>query len=364
MMNPEIIFQFSSLPVFRKSLLQWYDKNKRNLPWRIHPAPYRVWISEIMLQQTQVSTVIPYYIRFLKRFPDLESLAGASEQEILEFWSGLGYYHRARNLLKAARLIHTKYGEIPKTFDILISLPGIGRYTAGAICAIAFNEAQPAIDGNIRRVLTRMLGIRDRVPESHFRNHMQLLIPKDGAACFTQAMMELGALICTPSQPQCPVCPVKALCLAQDSGIQTFIPATRTKREPDFLEISLLVLEKNGEFLIISPVKPTMIPGKWGLPCAIVPGQNSPDTTAIHLSRSMLGRNIPLTGYAHFIHNISHYRICVHSFYGQLPRRMRTNDTHDRLWLDHNKIKTRIISSLFQKALNKYEKVRNSRSSD
>jgi hypothetical protein len=131
-----------------------------------------------------------------------------------------------------------------------------------------------------------------------------------------------------------------------------------------FLAISLLVLENNGEFLTISPVKPSMIPGKWGLPCAIVPDQKSPETTANHLSRSILGRSIPLAGYAHFIHYISHYRIGVHAFYGQLPHRMRTNDTGNRLWLDHNRIKKRIISSLFQKALTQYEEMKNSGSSD
>jgi A/G-specific adenine glycosylase len=358
-MNSKIISTFP-ITTFQRKLLYWYNKHKRFLPWRIDVNPYRIWISEIMLQQTQVSTVVPYYVRFLKRFPDLQSLAHSSEEEILEYWSGLGYYRRARNLLKTAQSILDAYGEFPETFEILIALPGIGRYTAGAICSIAFNQSQPAVDGNIRRVLTRLYGIRDRVPESYFQNLMRDFIPKGRSSSFTQAMMELGALICTPTQPQCPICPAKAMCVANNAGIQNSIPVKPIKRAPEILEISVLILERGGKMLVASPVKPQIIPGEWGLPCTTVSAKESPETAALHLGRSIFHRKITLINYAHFRHNISHYRIFVHAFYGKFDFETQTNDRNNYLWLSRNRIKKIIVSSLFQKAVKKHEELKDS----
>jgi A/G-specific adenine glycosylase len=357
-MSPAIPLPFPSIDTFQRKLLHWYNKHKRNLPWRINPTPYRVWISEIMLQQTQVSTVIPYYINFLNRFPDLRSLARASEQEVLELWSGLGYYSRARNLLKTATIILNKYGEFPKIFHILITLPGIGQYTAGAICSIAFNQAQPAVDGNIRRVLTRINGIQGGASESFFRDQMEFLIPKGQAASFTQAMMELGALICAPSLPKCSSCPIKTMCVALKLGIQASIPEARFKRTPEALEISMLILEQNGKILIVSPVEPKIIPGKWGFPCLIIPDHESPETCALHLSRSILKKRISLTSYTRFHHAITHNKICVHVYYGKLNSRMQIDSTINYQWLLGNQLKKRLISSLFQKALNKYADIK------
>lgn len=357
-MAPSIPLPFSSINAFQRKLIQWYDKHKRDLPWRINPNPYRVWISEIMLQQTQVSTAIPYYIDFLDRFPDLRSLARASEQEVLELWAGLGYYSRARNLLKTAITILDKYGEFPEIFHILITLPGIGQYTAGAICSIAFNQAQPAVDGNIRRVLTRINGIRDGAPESFFRNQMESMIPKGQAASFTQAMMELGALICTPSLPQCASCPIKAMCVALRLGIQASIPEVQLKRASKTLEVAVLILEQDGKILIVSPVAPKIIPGKWGFPCLIIPDGKSPEASAIHLVRSIIGEKTSLKRYAFFRHTITRYKISVHAYYGKFDYRIQTSNTNNYRWLSGNQLKKNLISSLFQKALNKYADIK------
>jgi A/G-specific adenine glycosylase len=357
-MASTIPLPLSSINSFQRKLIHWYNKQKRDLPWRINPNPYRVWISEIMLQQTQVSTAIPYYINFLNKFPDLQSLALASEQEVLELWSGLGYYSRARNLLKTATAILNKYGEFPGIFHILITLPGIGQYTAAAICSIAFNQAQPAVDGNIRRVLTRLYGIQGGASESFFRNQMESLIPKGQAAAFTQAMMELGALICTPSIPQCAICPIKTMCVGLKLEIQASIPEAKIKRSIETLEISMLILEHDGNILIVSPVKPKIIPGKWGFPCLIIPDHKSPESSAIHLARSIMGKKASLTKYARFHHRITHHKICVHAFYGKTDNRIRTSNASNYLWLSANQLKKHLISSLFQKALKKYAEIK------
>jgi len=223
-MKPLQDWDIKQIQKFRIKLLHWYSENRRDLPWRHNPTPYRVWISEIMLQQTQVKTVVPYYNRFLKQFPDVESLARSSEQNVLKHWAGLGYYSRARNLHRAARDIVGIHGTFPTEHDEILALPGIGRYTAGAICSIALNQPRPIVDGNIRRVLIRLNAIRRKVSESYFWDLMKRLLPERNISSFNQAMMELGALICLPFQPNCMQCPLKSLCKAWESGIQNNIP--------------------------------------------------------------------------------------------------------------------------------------------
>src|SRR5512145_3517829 len=195
--------------LLQRSLLRWYKKHSRALPWRDEPTPYRVWISEIMLQQTQVKTVIPYYNRFLERFPNVETLAKAREEDVLALWAGLGYYSRARNLHKSAALIVHRYGHFPADFDTILALPGIGRYTAGAICSIAFNQPKPILDGNVMRVLARLYGVagdpRAARPNARLWKLAEDLVlraakTRQPRACshLNQSLMELGALVCTP----------------------------------------------------------------------------------------------------------------------------------------------------------------------
>ena len=341
---------------FREKLLIWYQDHKRALPWRNAPEAYPVWISEIMLQQTQVKTMLPYYDRFLKRFPDFRSLANAAETEVLEFWAGLGYYGRARNLHKAARKILNEYGKFPDDYGTVLSLPGIGRYTAGAICSIAFNQPHPIVDGNIRRVLIRLHGIVGSIPESFFWDRMSALLPKNQASSFNQAMMEIGALICTPHQPQCAICPVKGLCKARKSGIQNSIPAIGERRSPEAVEISMLMLESNKKILVTSSDKAPFIPGKWGFPCQIISKSESAEESAALLYRKITGRDPEINFGGQYRHSISHYRILVYAFSGTLRGSKAVfKGTEDYRWVSKNQIARVFTSALFLKALQKYK---------
>jgi A/G-specific adenine glycosylase len=215
-------------------LLAWYSQNARQLPWRSDISPYRTWVSEIMLQQTQVETVIPYFERFTRRFPDLASLAQASQAEVLQAWEGLGYYSRARNLHKCAQLLCQHYDcQLPAELDALQKLPGIGRYTAGAIASIAFGIPAPALDANIRRVLSRLLELREPAGslagEKFLWDAAERLLSRERPGDHNQALMELGALICKPKAPECPRCPLQSECLAYAHGSQSELPVRKPK---------------------------------------------------------------------------------------------------------------------------------------
>src|SRR5216684_5503580 len=224
------MLQGRELAIFRKQLLAWFRQFQRDLPWRQTKDPYRIWLSEIMLQQTRVAAAIPYYERFLKRFPDIHALASAPEEEVLCLWSGLGYYSRARNLQKAAQQIVAKHGgQFPTRLDEALALPGIGNYTAAAILSIAFGEKLAVLDGNVARVLARLGAIRGDLRESRRWQELQetaerLLEPKSPCD-WNQAMMELGATLCTPKSPQCLLCPVAQACEGRRLGLAESLPA-------------------------------------------------------------------------------------------------------------------------------------------
>src|SRR5438132_2793331 len=206
---------------FQDALLAWYSEHQRALPWRSRPDPYRVWVSEIMLQQTQVQTVLRYFDRFVRRFPDARALAAASEEEVVSLWAGLGYYGRARNLRRAAiEIVRRHGGRFPSRFDEILRLPGVGRYTAGAIASIAFNLPEPIVDGNVRRVVSRLHALERGAPERFFWEQARAWTPAGRAAEFNQAVMELGALVYVPSSPLCLLCPVAAPSEARRRGIE------------------------------------------------------------------------------------------------------------------------------------------------
>jgi A/G-specific adenine glycosylase len=258
----------------RNRILVWYRKNKRDLPWRRNRDPYQVWISEIMLQQTRVAAVIPYYERFLERFPDVDALARAPEQTLLAAWAGLGYYSRARNLQKAARKIQ-ELGGFPRDYSALLSLPGIGDYTAAAIASIAFDLPHAVIDGNVRRVLSRFTGERGNVDSLAVRNRIRevagQILHRKRAGEFNQALMELGATVCLPKQPQCQLCPVARDCVARQLGIQNELPAKSVRTSPERVDKELLVIERAGKILIWQrPGEQRRLAGFWELP---EPGQ-------------------------------------------------------------------------------------------
>ncbi|MCI9065643.1 MAG: A/G-specific adenine glycosylase [Lachnospiraceae bacterium] len=244
------------VPVFLDSLdriaaplLAWYDSGRRILPWREEPTPYHVWLSEIMLQQTRVEAVKPYYDRFLQALPDIESLAAADEEKLLKLWEGLGYYNRARNLKKAAQILVSEYGgRMPDDYEIILSLPGIGSYTAGAISSIAFGKAYPAVDGNVLRILARLrtderdilqAGVKKSVEEE-----LADVMPKDRPGDFNQALMELGAMVCIPNgAPKCDVCPWKELCRARAQGITGEFPKKAGKKPRSIEKKTILVIQ-------------------------------------------------------------------------------------------------------------------------
>jgi len=260
--------------VFSQKLLKWYSQNARELPWRKTKNPYHIYVSEIMLQQTQVVKVIPYFNRFIERFPDILALAESSEQEVLSLWSGLGYYSRAKNLRKSATIIASDHhGKVPKNKSELMALPGIGEYTSGAILSIAYNQDEPILDGNVIRVLSRFFQIIDPVGTSQTKKRLwQLardLIPTGEASDFNQALMELGALICSPFKGNtdfCSKCPVNQDCLARKNGKVSELPNLPMKRKKENVyQISCLIV-RNGKFLLVRRNKKELLDNMWELP--------------------------------------------------------------------------------------------------
>lgn len=256
---------------FQPALLAWFEKNKRPLPWRAHYRPYGVWISEIMLQQTQMSTVIPYYERWMRLFPDVKSLAEADPKAVLKAWEGLGYYSRARNLHATAKAVLDKHGgKFPEDFEAIRGLKGVGRYTAGAIASIAFNQERPIVDGNIVRVLARIYMIDEPVDvlknREHFWALQESLIPKGEARNFNQALMELGALICKPENPACAICPARKHCRAYEKGRTMDYPVRAKKKEAVKVVASALVLEDRRRYLIRFRPLGEIMGGLWEFP--------------------------------------------------------------------------------------------------
>src|ERR1700749_1303229 len=222
------------LAALRERLLEWFHKYQRDLPWRRNKDPYRIWLSEIMLQQTRVAAVIPFYERFLEHFPTITALSAAPEAEVLRLWAGLGYYSRARNLQNAAKVIVAKHGgEFPRSAEHALALPGIGSYTAAAILSIAFGERHAVLDGNVARVIARLDAMHGDLREGSRWQALQAaadtLLDPEAPSDWNQAMMELGAMICTPKSPQCLICPVAGFCRARHQGLTDVIPEKRKK---------------------------------------------------------------------------------------------------------------------------------------
>jgi A/G-specific adenine glycosylase len=239
----------------RRALILWYERVKRDLPWRRTRDPYAIWISEIMLQQTRVAAVIPYYEKFLAAFPDAAALAAAPEEKVLAMWAGLGYYSRARNLQKAAR---TMTGRFPADYESIRDLPGVGDYTAAAIASIAFGLPHAAVDGNVRRVIARLTGM-----DSEIQTRADRLLDCSDPGRWNQAVMELGATICTPRDPVCDVCPLGGACRALRDGSQHELPARREKPEPVHLTRTLLVIRRRGRIALAPGER---VQGFWDLP--------------------------------------------------------------------------------------------------
>jgi A/G-specific adenine glycosylase len=255
----------------RQLLLSWYRANRRDLPWRRTRDPYAVWISEAMLQQTRVETVIPYYERFLARFPDVPALAAAEPDAVLSAWAGLGYYSRARNLHRAARELASRgCARLPDTAEGLRELPGVGRYTAGAVASIAFDRPEPVVDGNVARVLTRLYGIREDPKRPAVAARLWQLA--GALACgpspgdLNQALMELGALVCTPRAPRCPACPLRRGCAARRAGDPEALPVKARKPAPRAVEAVAALIRRRGRVLAVRRPPRGLLGGLWELP--------------------------------------------------------------------------------------------------
>ena len=258
---------------FAARLIDWQGREgRRDLPWQRRPTPYRVWVSEVMLQQTQVATVIPYYERFMRRFPDVATLAAAALDEVLHLWSGLGYYTRARNLHRAAvRIAHEHGGRFPRSFAAVADLPGIGRSTAGAILALSRGERFPILDGNVRRVLSRHFAVENHATQSATLAALWRLsdecTPRQRVATYTQAVMDLGATVCTRRNPRCAICPVSMTCVARLAGRQHELPAPRPARARRLRHVFMLAaMREDGDVLIERRPERGVWGGLWCLP--------------------------------------------------------------------------------------------------
>ena len=321
-----------------RPLLKWYMENARDLPWRRTRDPYAIWISEIMLQQTQVKTVIPYWHRWMRHLPDVRALARARPDAVLKLWEGLGYYLRARNLQKAARTIVDRHGgRFPEKLDEWVALPGIGRYTAGAICSIAFDQATPILDGNVIRVLTRLFGIAEnprrketnarlwRLAQDLVRAAARRQRPGEwNCSLLNQSLMELGAMICTSRQPKCPLCPVQKHCLAVHQNRTDEIPRLRPQPASTARRIAAFVVERKGRFLVRRRPARVVSVHLWEFPNIELNGSR---TNVWRLAENLFDRRPFAIKPLHQVrHTITRYRITMEvyrvEFANGLPRKL------------------------------------------
>jgi len=296
-------------------LINWFDENQRPLPWRASYDPYLVWISEVMLQQTQVETALPYYERFIREFPSVKALAKGDENQVLTLWAGLGYYRRAKNLMAAARQIVDRHGSrIPSDYDTLLELPGIGQYMAGAILSIAFNKPYPVVDGNVRRVLSRVYGWTEDNPKALW-NAAARVVREAEPRLVNQALMELGAKVCSFRAPRCLICPIQGSCVAFKTGMQEKIPAVKKRPATVHVHLFAVVHRQNGRYLM----KP--VDGMWEFP----------------MFRELPSGSFRRVGQCR--HTITHHRLNVSVYEGEI-------EPGDCLWKEIENIP---ISSLTRK---------------
>lgn len=264
-----------NFPKLHKSLFSWFNTQKRDLPWRINRTPYRVWISEIMLQQTRVTVVVEYFFRWMERFPNILSLSQATEEEVLLLWQGLGYYSRAKNIFKSAKILQEQYdGNFPQSLTDIQTLPGIGLYTASAITVFSYQQKHPLVEANIRRVLARIFGIQKQVSSSILQKEVleicKSLLPSNPklVAPFNESLMELGALICTAAAPKCQICPVQTYCVAKNKSLQEEIPIPALPKKYHFLQRNVFVIINNNKEFWLQKRKDSLalLGGLWEFP--------------------------------------------------------------------------------------------------
>ncbi len=301
-------------------LLAWFDQNAAELPWRGLRDPYRIWLSEIMLQQTQIETVVPYYKRFLQKYPSIQDLATAPLDDVLKLWEGLGYYSRARNLHKTARIVSDELGgQFPQSADELMRLPGIGAYTAGAIASIAYNQPTPVLDGNVIRVFARCIDLDEDVTQTTVKNRLWALatdwVPDQRPGDYNQALMELGQTICRPRNPACADCPVRSGCAAYEQGTQHERPVKKKKAPTPHYDVAAgIIHDDQGRLLIAQRPADGLLGGLWEFPGG---KQESGETMAECLKRELreeLAIEVEVAGlFVRVKHAFTHFRITLHA---------------------------------------------------
>ena len=310
------------------ALLKWMEAWRRNLPWRLRREPYAVWVSEIMLQQTRAETVAPYFEHWMQRFPDIETLAAATLEEVLMAWEGLGYYARARSLHRAAQQVVTECeGHLPPDRRQLMALPGIGRYTAGAILSLAFGLPEPALDGNVRRVLCRLYDIEAVVGRAssqelswQIASELVAQAPTGHAGDLNEALMELGALVCRPGAPNCTACPVSELCIAKRHGLQTKSPVKPNRRSPPhFPAVAGVIRDSEGRLLVVQRNTGGLLGGLWGFPGGLARDHDQLADSLEDAVANLTGVEIAVgAAILSFRHAYSHFSITLHAYHCEL----------------------------------------------
>ena len=340
-------FSTSDKRRLRQRLLAWYADHARDLPWRRSREPYRVWISEVMLQQTTVAAVRPYFERFLMAFPDVGRLAAAHEQQVLRLWEGLGYYRRARQLHAAAKILVTEHASrFPEDVRALQELPGIGRYTAGAIASIAFDQRAPILEANTVRLLSRLIGYRDdplRVAGQRVLWQLaEDILPRVDVARFNQALMELGSLVCTPGEPKCDACPLNRLCAAREADLQHTIPRPKTKRTFTELKETAVVVCKNGNILMRQCGERERWAGLWDFPrfASESEGQLFAGDEIAKNVRKQTGVQCTVGPFLKsFRHGVTRYRITLDCYRAEYASgRVRSSSGSQARWLPRNEL--------------------------
>jgi A/G-specific adenine glycosylase len=336
-------------------LLQWFKKNKRDLPWRRTRDPYAIWVSEIMLQQTQVATVIPYYEKFLKSFPTVRHLTKSDLSKVLRVWEGMGYYSRARNLHRASQMVLNHFhGEIPNTLKDLLSLPGIGRSTAGAMLSLAFDKEAPILDGNARRVLSRLFTVSGNPGEKKTEQLLwkisESLIPRGHSNPFNQALMDLGSTLCTPKDPQCPRCPLRDLCKGKASGEPERFPAKSIKKKIPHIEAVAAVIQQNGEVLLKQRPPKGLLGGLWDFPNWRIEGEGRLRFRLRNHIQKEMGVNVKVReSIGTFRQTFSHFKLTLHVYHCQVmdgQRREKWVFLKDLSLLPMSRIHRRIANTL------------------
>jgi A/G-specific adenine glycosylase len=334
----------------QRALLSWYLRNRRALPWRADHDAYRVWVSEVMLQQTTVKAVVPYYERFLARFPDPATLAAAPEDDVLAAWSGLGYYHRARNLRRGAAHVALRHaGVFPRTLEAALAVPGVGLYTASAILSIAYGVKVAVVDGNVKRVVARLFGLEGPTTDAAFYNHAQALLDTRSPGDWNQAVMELGATVCTPRAPACPACPVAAGCLGRASGDPERFPEPRARRATVDVTVAAALVRREGRVLLVRRPGGRLMGGMWELPQTTLESHGLPDLVAEMRERHGLAI-VPGALLADARHAITFRRIRVEAYEARLARGAVSDPERFR-WAAPEDLDALATSSLTRKVL-------------